>query len=120
MAASNDHRQLVERYIAAYRSADVSQLDQIIAPNFIDHSHPDFSGPEGVAAGVRHLHSGLSDIEVDLEFVVCDGDSAAFLVKASGTHTGEFAGKPPCGERVIWRLADFVRIRDGKISEMWN
>jgi predicted ester cyclase len=120
MANLSEQRKLVERYVAAYATGDTSKLDEIIAPSFIDHAHSDFSGPKGVAAGIRHVHEGLSDIEIVLEHIVCSVDQVAFIVTASGTHTGEFAGKPPTGNRVVWRLADFVRVEDGKLVELWN
>jgi predicted ester cyclase len=120
MASPSELRRLVERYIAAYATGEVSWLDEIIAPDFVDHTFPDFGGPQGVAAGIRHLHEGLSDVQIQLEFVVCEADSVAFLVTASGTHTGEFVGKLPTGNRIVWKLADFVRVRDGKFAELWN
>jgi predicted ester cyclase len=120
MPSPSEHRKLVERYIAAYATGDVSELDQIIAADFVDHSFPDFGGREGVAAGIRHVHEGLSDVSIELDFFVCDAESVAFMVTASGTHTGEFVGKPPTGNRIVWKLADFVRVRDGKFSELWN
>lgn len=120
MATVSEQRKLVERYIAAYASGDASKIDEIIAHNFIDHSYPNFSGPEGVAAGIRHVHEGLSDVEIDIEYFVCDSESVAFLVKAAGTHTGEFQGKPATGNRIVWKLADFVRVKDGKFAELWN
>jgi predicted ester cyclase len=120
MANLSEQRKLVERYVAAYATGDTSKLDEIIAPAFIDHTHSDFSGPSGVAAGIRHVHEGLSDVEIVLEQIVCSVDHVAFIVKASGTHTGEFAGKPPTGNRVVWRLADFARIEGGKLAELWN
>jgi predicted ester cyclase len=120
MASPSEQRKLVERYIAAYATGDVSQVDEIIAPDFVDHSYPDYCGPQGVAAGIRHVHEGLTDVSIELDFFVCDAESLAFMVTAAGTHTGEFVGKPPTGNRIVWKLADFVRVRDGKFSELWN
>lgn len=120
MPSPNELRKLVERYLAAYTTGDVSGLDEIIAPDFIDHTFPYFCGREGVAAGIHHVHEGLSDVSIKLEFCVCEAESVAFLVTASGTHTGEFVGKPPTGNRIVWKLADFVRVRDGKFAELWN
>jgi predicted ester cyclase len=66
------------------------------------------------------VHEGLSDIEIELEYFVADAESLAFLVKAAGTHTGELQGKAATGNRIIWRMADFVRVHDGKFAELWN
>jgi predicted ester cyclase len=115
-----EQRTLVERYIAAYATADASQLAEIIAPSFIDHTHTDYNGPTGVAAGIKLVHEGLSDIEIELEYFVAGAESLAFLVKVSGTHTGDFLGKAPTGNRIVWKMADFVRLEDGKFAELWN
>lgn len=120
MPTEPEPRTLVERYIEAYATGDVARLHEIIAPDFVDHSFPDFSGPAGVAAGIRMVHAGLSDVQIDLEFCVCDAASVAFLVKAAGTHTGDLAGRAATGNRIVWKLADFVRLRDGKFIELWN
>ncbi|HET6334687.1 MAG TPA: ester cyclase [Polyangiales bacterium] len=120
MANLSEQRKLVERYVAAYATGDTSKLDEIIAPSFVDHTHPDFSGPQGVAAGIRYVHEGLSDVQIVLDQIVCEANSVAFMVTASGTHTGEFGGKPPTGNRVVWKLVDFVRIEGGKFAELHN
>lgn len=120
MPTQPEPRKLVERYIQAYATGDVSRLHEIIATDFVDHSYPDFCGPDGVAAGIRIVHAGLSDVQIDLEFCVCDAESVAFLVRAAGTHTGDLAGRTATGNRIVWKLADFVRLKDGKFAELWN
>jgi predicted ester cyclase len=65
------------------------------------------------------MHAGFSDIAIALEQCVCDGEWGAFRFVISGTHSGVFAGRAPTGRRVTWSGADFVRVRDGKIVELW-
>jgi len=120
MATSSELHRLVERYVAAYANGDISYLSEIIAPDFVDHTFPDFRGPAGVATAVGLVQTGFSELEITLLHCVAESDSVAFMVRAAGTHTGEFRGKLPSGNRVIWTLADFARVRDGKFAELWN
>jgi predicted ester cyclase len=113
-------RTAVERYIAAYVTGDTSQLAAIIAPNFVNHTFPAYSGIDGVAHGIAVLHTGLSEVSCRLEQCVCDTASAAFRVVASGRHTGVMSGHPPTGNVVTWAIADFVRLEDGKFVELWT
>jgi predicted ester cyclase len=43
----------------------------------------------------------------------------AYRYEIGGTHTGVFAGRAPTGRRITWTGADFVRIEEGKIVELW-
>lgn len=121
MTSPSDHRPLVERYIAAYVSGDTSQLAEIIAADFVDHSFPQYGGGvEAVARAIGAVQAGLTEIECKVEQCISQADWVAFRVVIGGTHVGEFLGKPATGNRVVWSAADFVRVRDGKFSELWS
>jgi predicted SnoaL-like aldol condensation-catalyzing enzyme len=99
-------REVIERYIAAYVSGDTSALADIIAPGFVDHTFPAFSGMDGVARAIATIHA-IGDVTCTLEQCVCDGDTAAFRVIA---RAGD----------VEWTIADFVRLAGGKLVELWS
>ena len=121
MTGPGDHRRLVERYVEAYVSGDTSQLAEIVAADFVDHSFPHHSGGvEGVGRAIAVIQAGLAEITCTIEQCVSQADWVAFRVLIAGTHVGEFLGKPPTGNRLVWAAADFVRVRDGKFSELWS
>jgi predicted ester cyclase len=91
---------------------------EIIAPEF-RYRDADAVGVEGVAAGMRALHAGFTEIACSLEQCVCEDDWAAFRYTIAGTHTGVFAGRAATGRRIAWWGADFVRLRHGKLVELW-
>lgn len=118
---SNPHRDtraIIEAYVDALRSGDVSRLPEIIASEFRFRDGPPV-GVEGFAAGVRTLRAGFSQIACSIEQCVCEGDWGAFRFVLSGTHSGVFAGRAPTGRRLVWSGADFVRVRDGRLVELW-
>ena len=114
-----DTRSIIEAYVDAHRTGDVSRLAEIIAPDF-RYRDGKAVGVEGVAAGVRAIHAGFSELACSLEQCVCDGEWGAFRYVLSGTHSGEFAGRAATGRRITWSGADFVKVRDGRIAELWS
>jgi predicted ester cyclase len=115
---SHASREVIERYVEISRTGDTSTLGEIIAPDFrLRLAAP--IGVEGVAAFVRVLHAGFTEIVCSLEQCVCDDDSASFRYTIAGTHTGVFAGRAATGRRVAWEGADFMRLRQGKIIQLW-
>jgi predicted ester cyclase len=109
---------IIEAYVDVVRSGDVSRLAEIIAPEF-RYRHGPPVGVEGFAAGVRALHAGFSQIVCSLEQCVCEGEWGALRFVLSGTHVGVFADRAPTGRQLTWSGADFVRVRDGKLVELW-
>lgn len=119
--ATRSIQEVVELYVDAYETGDTSRLDEIISPSFVDHSFPAFSGgPEGVRRSITVLHQGFGNIEYAVEDCICAGDTAAIRVVTSATHIGTFSGKPATGKRVTWSACDFIRVRDGQITELWS
>jgi len=113
-----DTRTIIEAYVDAVRSGDLSGLDEIIAAEFRFRDGPPV-GVEGFAGGVRALHLGFSEIGCSIEQCICEGEWGAIRFVLSGTHVGVFAGRAPTGRRVTWSGADFVRVGDGKLVELW-
>ncbi len=115
---SHPSRRVIERYVEINRTGDTSTLDEIIAPDFRVRLAPPM-GVEGAAAFIKALHVGFTDIACSLEQCVCDADCASFRYTIAGTHTGVFAGMAATGRRIDWEGADFMRLRQGKIIQMW-
>ena len=115
---SHPSRGIIERYADVSRTGDTSTLGEIIAPDFRLRLAPPI-GVEGVAAFVRVLHAGFTEIAISLEQCVCDEDWASFRYTIAATHTGVFAGRAATGRRIAWEGADFMRLRQGKIVQLW-
>jgi predicted ester cyclase len=66
------------------------------------------------------IRAGVPDHDAKVEHMVAAGDMVATYKTFTGTHEGELMGIPPTGRRVTIRVMDFVRYRDGRLSEHWN
>ena len=114
-------REIVHLYFDAYRTGDMTRLDEIISDRFVDHSFPAFGGgPEGVRKSIKSLHQSFRAIEYAVEDAVFNEDTAAIRVVTTASHAGTFSGKPATGKRVTWSACDFLRVREGKITDLWS
>jgi steroid delta-isomerase-like uncharacterized protein len=114
-------REIVKLYIDAYRSGDTAKLDEIISPDFVDHTFPTFSGgPDGVRRAIETLHRSFGELAVVIEDFIYNDDTAALRVVTTAKHIGTFAGMPASLKQVTWSACDFLRVRDGKIAELWS
>jgi predicted ester cyclase len=115
------NKALVQRYLEMYQTGDATIADDIIAADFVDHGHPTLPpGPQGVKQMVARMHSGLSDAVTASEPLLAEGDTVAFRYAISGTHSGHLGSLPPTNRRVTITGADFFRVANGKLVELWS
>jgi predicted ester cyclase len=117
-ATSQASREIIERFVEIVRTGKTARLGEIIAPEF-RYRRAAPVGVEGVAAGVLALHAGFTEVTCSLEQCVSEEDWAAYRFLIAGRHTGVFAGRAATGHHITWAGADFVRLRQGKIVELW-
>jgi hypothetical protein len=106
---TNSHRALCRDH----PNGETSKLGEIIALEFRYRAAAPV-GVEGVAAAVRALHAGFTEMTCSVEQCVSEEDWAALGYMIAGRHAGVFAGRAATGQRITWSGADFLRLREGK------
>ncbi len=115
------HKSLIHKYIELWNTGNLALADEVLAPNFVDHAHPEFApGPDSVKQAVADFLAAFSDAQVTIEQMICEGDVVAVRLVLTGTHRATFAGFPPTGKRAVLHGMDFIRIASGKMAELWN
>jgi steroid delta-isomerase-like uncharacterized protein len=118
---SDGNKAIARRYVELWSTGDPALADEVLAADFIDHTHPEqVPGPEGVKQAVKAFREGFPDARIAVEQLIGEGDIVAFRFVLRGTHLGPFAGFPPTGKEDSLTGADFVRIAGGKIVELWS
>lgn len=119
--AEEANRALVDRYIEMYVTGNLTIADEIIGPEFVDHSHPEVvAGPEGEKQLVIYTRTAFPDLACKLETVICERNWVAFRGTLSGHHRGKLGAIPATGKFVTFDWMDFVRIANGKFAELWT
>jgi predicted ester cyclase/catechol 2,3-dioxygenase-like lactoylglutathione lyase family enzyme len=125
--AALEPRAVVSRWLEAWRGGDASLLDELHAPDFVDHA-PSGRAPdhEGFKEGLRALYAAFPDFLAVAEEILVAPDASPNAVKAtlrwsaSATHRGAFLGIAPTGRTIRFRGIEIVTLREGRIAARWG
>jgi steroid delta-isomerase-like uncharacterized protein len=113
---------LVHRLYSAFDTGGVDLLDEVVAPDFVDHDP--MPGQVGGLAGLKQavglFRAAFPDGELKVEDMAAEGGKVIAQVTVQGTHSGEFLGAPPTGQAVTADGVETFRIAHGKIVEGWS
>ena len=114
---------LVRRFWEAVANADLDTLDELLAPDFVDHSS--FAGQEpgreGYKQQVAEQHTALSDVRCIIEDQLAKGDKVVTRITWRSIHDrGEYFGLMPRGTGVEVTAMTMHRIVGGKVTEEWS
>ena len=122
--ALHTNQVLIETYFYdLWNRGDLSKLDAIIDPAYINHnpSMPDPPcGPEGLRPIILEMRKGIPDLHYTIEDTVITEDRVVARVLVEGTHLDTLFGIPPTGRRIEIRQINIERIKNGKIVEHWR
>jgi serine phosphatase RsbU (regulator of sigma subunit)/predicted ester cyclase len=117
------NKALVRRFLEAQANADLDTLDELLAPDFVDHSlQPDQEpGREGFIRSVAEEPARFSNVRFNIEDQAAEGDKVITWLTISRTHDrGEFLGLAPTGMEIKTTAIVIDRIVGGKVVEEWN
>ena len=117
------HKEVVIRFNKEFlERGDVTVLKELVADDFINRTAagavPD--NVEGLKQFITMLHKGFSDFHIEIHEQIGENDLVATRKTIHATHTGEIMGHQPTRKRVVFRVMDIVRLRDGKYVEHWG
>lgn len=107
------NKAIVRKWIEAWMSKDLAALDQLFAQTYTVNDA--FVGCEGVKHAVQFLHSVLSNISVELNDLIGEGDKVVMRWTVYGVHTGELMGVSATGRPVKLMGINIYQIAEGKI-----
>jgi predicted ester cyclase len=73
-----------------------------------------FQGRDGIRALVGGFRGGFSDLHVEVEEILGEGDRLAAHVITTGTNDGELMGNAPTGRQVRLPFVHFTDFHDGR------
>ena len=120
---ASDPKTLVTRlYEEFWNGSNTEVVDEIVAADFIDHHVPSDvpRGPEGVKQFAANTKGGFPDFHIQIHQLVAEGDRVACHIEFSGTHTGEFNGIPPTGNRTGAQAISLFRAEGEQLVEAWE
>ncbi|KLK88108.1 hypothetical protein SZ63_03305 [Methanoculleus sediminis] len=118
-----ENKAIVRRFIEAYNSRNLDLFDDLVAPDYVDHTHQQ-QGRDRFKQLFTLAFTGFPDWHEHIEDIIAEGDRVWVCVTATGTHTGEWnlsgVSFPPTGRKVAMTMIFIWRIAGGKLAEGWE
>jgi len=114
-----ENKAVIRRWFEAENKKDLSQIEEIVAPDFIDHTHKLKSVGE-YKQRIAMFMKGFPDFHETIEDIIAEGDKVWVRFKFSGTHTGEYLGLAPTGKKITVECVGIFRMVNGKAVEEWE
>jgi predicted ester cyclase len=118
-----ENKVLVRRFLEAHAKGDLDTLEEMLAPDFVDHTliPGQLPGREGYLRAFAEYHAAYSHTRYVIEKQLAEGDEVVTSFSASATHDrGEWMGLVPTGKEFKALLVLIHRIVGGKISDEWT
>jgi predicted ester cyclase len=119
---ATDNKVLVQRIfeeIVNQKREDV--IDELLDENYVDHGPgQDVHGREAFRSFIKMWLSAVPDVHCEVSHIVEEGDTLGWVVRTTGTHTGDALGFPATGKQFETVSANLGVVRDGKAVEHWS
>jgi len=110
-----ENKAIVRRFIEEFNKRNIAILDELIAPDYVDHDRKvrgretDFNhGKQAVANFLKDY----PDLHTTIEDIIAEGDKVWCLEKYTGTDSS--------GKKMDATSLGIVRIVNGKFVESWG
>jgi len=113
-----ENKAIVRRFIEAYNKRNLDLLDELVAPDYFDHTHQ--VDREGLKQLFNMGLKAFPDWHETIEDIIAEGDKVWVRLAYTGTHKGEFGGLAPTGKKITAMDVDIYRIVNGKLAEYWS
>jgi predicted ester cyclase len=120
---SEENKALVRRLIKEVEKGNLDVVDEVLAPDFVDHDLLPDQVPdrEGYKRGLSKDRAALSNFDITIEDQIAEGDKVVTRFTWRGTHDqGKIMGMAPTGKKVEVTSIFIHRIAGGKVKEEWS
>jgi predicted ester cyclase len=109
-------------FYAFWDTGNAEYVSAAVADNFRDNTLPVGrpQGPKGLIFASQAFRVAIPDLHCKIEDLLVSGDKVTARLTFTGTHKGEFMGRPATGKPVRFFAIDVLRIRGGRIVEDWH
>ena len=117
------NKALVRRFVQAQWEKDLAALEEMLAPDFVDHSVLPGQGTtrEDYLQDVAEDQAASSDAQLSIEDQMAEDDKVMTRLAIHGSHDQEmFTGVPPTGVELKFTGIIVNRVVGGKIVEEWS
>ncbi|MGB3716644.1 MAG: ester cyclase [Candidatus Promineifilaceae bacterium] len=116
-----EHKALVQRFVAGFNQGDLAIIDETISPSFFNYKPApgEETAPEVLHQLAGDLVAAFPDMKIAVDNFNDGGETLSFTLTLSGTQKNELWGAPGSGKHATWTSSVTSRIRNGKFAFSW-
>jgi steroid delta-isomerase-like uncharacterized protein len=123
---SHQNKATFGRLHDAMNSGDVDviskTIDEVVTPDVVIRTPLpiDATGAQAMKQVWAVLLRAFPDLHVAVEDLIAEGDKVVCRNTVTGTHQGEYMGRPPTGRSIAYNEIFIFRFAGGRIAETWG
>lgn len=116
------HADLAVLVLQAYADGEVDVLDQLHAPDYVEHSPlpGQLPGRAGLRERAMVLSGAFYDTHINCDVLVDNGDTVVVQARCRAVHKGEFYGIAATGRSIQAVGICVFRFVDGLVADSWS
>jgi predicted ester cyclase len=114
---------LARRWMGFWQGGSLDGFDDVHAEGALDQAASGHGvGRTVLGSEVAALHRAFPDLDAQADLIAVDVSAGTATVRwtATGSHLGEFLGRPPSGRIVTVHGIETIRCSDGLVAERWG
>jgi steroid delta-isomerase-like uncharacterized protein len=125
-AEAPSNKATFSRLHEAFESRDeeliAKTIEEIVAPDVLMRTPLpiESTGVQALKEVFATLYRAFPDLHVAVEDVIAENDKVVSRNTVTGTHLGEYLGRPPTGRSVTYNEIFIFRFADGRVVETWG
>jgi steroid delta-isomerase-like uncharacterized protein len=122
----NSNKATLRRLHDAINTGDAEHIsntiDEVVEPDVLIRTPlpVEATGAQALKEVFARLHRAFPDLHITVEDLIAEGDKVVSRNSVTGTHQGEYMGRPPTGKSITYNEIFIFRFVNGRIAETWG
>jgi steroid delta-isomerase-like uncharacterized protein len=120
-AAIEQNEAVIHRVLALIDERNLDEAFELYALDYIYHGPAgELRGRDGIRGLWEVFLAGFPDLHSSVQDIISQGDKVVLRWTIDGTHTGDFLGVAPSGNKVTLNVTEIFRVENGQLMEAWD
>jgi steroid delta-isomerase-like uncharacterized protein len=112
---------VVDRVLVLIDERNLDEAFELYALDYIYHGPAgDLTGRDGIRGLWEVFLAGFPDLHSTVLDTISEGNKVVLRWQIEGTHTGDFLGVPPSGNKITLDVTEIFRVENGQLVEAWD
>jgi len=120
-AAIEQNEAVIHRVLALIDERNLDEAFELYTLDYIYHGPAgELRGRDGIRGLWDVFLAGFPDLHSSVQDIISQGDKVVLRWTIDGTHTGDFLGVAPSGNKVTLNVTEIFRVENGQLMEAWD